>query len=147
MRPALPTATAAMKEPDSPNMGVYYSLSVHQFVDFLLRAGDIDNRIYNQETMNMGSKLHSAFQESQGNDYALLVRRAARGLRRCECASKGEGGSLGHSLRSWPTTDIAPLVDAFTIKVLLFFLLRIPTIMLCQKFRGKRLQSLSRMRV
>lgn len=51
--------------------------------------------------------------------------------------------SLGHSLRSRPITDIAPLVDAFTIKVLLFFLLRIPTIMLCQKFRGKRLQSLS----
>ena len=62
-----------MKEPDSPSMGVYYSLSVHQFVDFLLRAGDIDNRIYNQETMNMGSKLHSAFQESQGNDYLSEV--------------------------------------------------------------------------
>ena len=54
-------------------MAVYYSLSVHQFVDFLLRAGDIDNRIYNQETMGLGSKLHAAFQESQGRDYLSEV--------------------------------------------------------------------------
>ena len=42
------------------------TLSVHQLVDFLLREGDIDNRIYNQETMRLGSKLHAAFQEKQG---------------------------------------------------------------------------------
>ena len=52
---------------------LYYSLSVHQFVDFLLRQGDIDSRIYNQETMNLGSKLHSAFQAKQGNDYLSEV--------------------------------------------------------------------------
>lgn len=57
--------------------------------------------------------------------------------------ARAKEGSMGHSLCSWPTTDIAPLVDAFTIKVLLFSLLGIPIIMLCQKFRGKRLQSLS----
>lgn len=38
-------------------------------VDFLLRQGDIDNRVYNQETMKLGSKLHSAYQEAQGNSY------------------------------------------------------------------------------
>ncbi|MBQ9457292.1 MAG: hypothetical protein IJU64_02140 [Bacilli bacterium] len=54
-------------------MGVYYTLSVHQFVDFLLRAGDIDNRIYNQETMGMGTKLHAAFQAKQGRDYLSEV--------------------------------------------------------------------------
>ncbi len=47
----------------------YLSLSVHQLVDFLLRTGDIDDRIYNQETMQMGTKLHGAQQEKQGNSY------------------------------------------------------------------------------
>lgn len=49
------------------------TLSVHQLVDFLLREGDIDNRIYNQETMRLGSKLHAAFQEKQGRDYLSEV--------------------------------------------------------------------------
>ncbi len=49
------------------------SLSVHQLVDFLLREGDIDNRIYNQETMQLGSKLHSAYQKSQENTYLSEV--------------------------------------------------------------------------
>lgn len=47
----------------------YLSLSVHQLVDFLLRRGDIDDRIYNQETMQMGSKLHSEIQRKQGKEY------------------------------------------------------------------------------
>ena len=47
----------------------YLQLSVHQFVDFLFRVGDIDDRIYNQSTMQMGSKLHGAYQEKQGNSY------------------------------------------------------------------------------
>ena len=54
-------------------MALYYSLSVHQFVDFLLRSGDIDNRIYNQETMGLGSKMHAAFQAEQGKDYLSEV--------------------------------------------------------------------------
>ena len=48
---------------------VYLSLSVHQLVDFLLRAGDIDDRIYNQETMKIGTEMHSNYQKKQGNDY------------------------------------------------------------------------------
>ncbi len=44
-------------------------LSVHQLVDFLLRTGDIDNRVFNRSTMNEGSKIHSVYQESQNNDY------------------------------------------------------------------------------
>ena len=44
-------------------------LSVHQLVDFLFRSGDIDDRIYNNQTMQMGSKLHGAYQAKQGNTY------------------------------------------------------------------------------
>jgi DNA excision repair protein ERCC-2 len=47
----------------------YLSLSVHQLVDFLLRTGDIDNRVYNQETMQAGTKIHASFQKKQGRDY------------------------------------------------------------------------------
>ena len=34
------------------------NLSVHGLVDFLLRKGDIDNRIYNQSSMQEGSRIH-----------------------------------------------------------------------------------------
>ena len=47
----------------------YLSLSVHQLVDFLLRTGDIDDRIYNNETMQMGTKLHGLQQGKQGGAY------------------------------------------------------------------------------
>ena len=47
----------------------YLSLSVHQLVDFLLRPGDIDDRIFNKETMQEGSKLHSILQAKQGPSY------------------------------------------------------------------------------
>ena len=32
-------------------------LSVHQLVDFLLRKGDIDSRIYNKTSMSEGTRL------------------------------------------------------------------------------------------
>ena len=49
------------------------SLSVHALIDSLLRKGDIDNRIYNRDTMLLGSKLHAAYQEKQGNVYLSEV--------------------------------------------------------------------------
>jgi Rad3-related DNA helicase len=49
------------------------TLSVHELVDFLFRRGDIDDRIYNTETMQLGSKLHRSFQEKQGHDYLSEV--------------------------------------------------------------------------
>lgn len=52
---------------------IYRTMSVHELVDFLLRSGDIDNRIYNFETMQMGSKIHAAYQEKQGNKYLSEV--------------------------------------------------------------------------
>ena len=51
----------------------FLTLSVHDIVDFLLRKGDIDNRVYNQETMLLGTKIHAAFQKKQGNDYLSEV--------------------------------------------------------------------------
>ncbi len=55
------------------NKKIYRTISVHELVDFLLRKGDIDNRIYNLETMQMGSKLHSSYQAKQGNSYLSEV--------------------------------------------------------------------------
>lgn len=52
-------------------------LSVHQLVDFLLRSGDIDNRVFNRSSMNEGSRLHSVYQSKQSknymSEYALTV--------------------------------------------------------------------------
>lgn len=45
------------------------SLSVHQLVDFLLRTGDIDNRVYNKTTMSEGTKIHSFHQSRQSANY------------------------------------------------------------------------------
>ena len=45
------------------------SLSVHQLVDFLLRTGDIDTRVFNRSSMTEGTRIHSTYQSSQGSDY------------------------------------------------------------------------------
>ena len=46
-------------------------LSVHQLVDFLLRTGDIDNRIYNSATMQEGTLIHAMYQSRQGDNYVF----------------------------------------------------------------------------
>ena len=50
-------------------MGEPLRLSVHGLVDLLLREGDIDNRIYNADTMEVGSILHRLHQSSQKGEY------------------------------------------------------------------------------
>ena len=50
-------------------MEKYLRLSVHQLVDFLLRSGDIDNRVFNRSSMTEGSRLHTVYQAKQGSDY------------------------------------------------------------------------------
>lgn len=45
------------------------SLSVHQLVDFLLRKGNIDNRIYNRSSMLEGTRMHSFYQSNQSKGY------------------------------------------------------------------------------
>ena len=44
-------------------------LSVHQLVDFLLRSGDIDNRVFNRSSMSEGTRLHSEYQGKQSSNY------------------------------------------------------------------------------
>lgn len=44
-------------------------LSVHQLVDFLLRTGDIDNRVFNRSSQTEGSRLHSVYQSKQDKNY------------------------------------------------------------------------------
>ncbi len=45
------------------------TLSVHQLVDFLLRTGDIDNRVFNRSSMTEGSRIHASYQSKQGSEY------------------------------------------------------------------------------
>ncbi|MCR5079669.1 MAG: ATP-dependent DNA helicase [Bacilli bacterium] len=52
-----------------PDAKPYLNLSVHGLIDPLLRAGDIDDRVYNQETMETGTLLHSAYQKKQKANY------------------------------------------------------------------------------
>lgn len=44
-------------------------LSVHQLVDFLLRKGDIDDRVFNRSSMLEGTKIHSFYQGKQNENY------------------------------------------------------------------------------
>ncbi|MEG2341652.1 MAG: ATP-dependent DNA helicase [Bacilli bacterium] len=50
-------------------MNSIIKLSVHNLVDPILRTGDIDNRIFNKETMLEGSRIHSKYQKKQGSTY------------------------------------------------------------------------------
>ena len=45
------------------------TLSVHELVDFVLRTGDIDNRVFNLETMNRGTQIHGYYQAKQNDKY------------------------------------------------------------------------------
>ena len=40
------------------------ALSVHDVVDFVLRKGDLDNRIFNRSTMQTGTIMHQQYQQS-----------------------------------------------------------------------------------
>ena len=68
------TAIAKSKGKPFPNMEKRkVTLSVHGLVDTLLRRGDIDSRIYNTETMRMGTLLHAGYQKKQGKEYLAEV--------------------------------------------------------------------------
>ncbi len=45
------------------------TLSVHGLVDFVLRTGDIDNRVFNLETMTRGTQIHAYYQAKQNAQY------------------------------------------------------------------------------
>ena len=44
-------------------------LSVHNLVDFLLRKGSIDTRVFNKSSMTEGSRIHAYYQKKQGDSY------------------------------------------------------------------------------
>lgn len=44
-------------------------LSIHGLVDFLLRKGDIDSRIFNNSSMSEGSRIHLRYQKIQDGNY------------------------------------------------------------------------------
>ncbi len=48
-------------------------LSVHDFVDILLRKGDIDNRVFNTISMHEGTRLHAWYQAKQTSEYMSEV--------------------------------------------------------------------------
>lgn len=50
-------------------MAITLRLSVHNLVDFLLRSGDIDDRIFNRSTMAEGTRLHTLYQTNQIGNY------------------------------------------------------------------------------
>ena len=62
------------------------SLSVHQLVDYLFRSGDIDDRVFNSETMQEGSRLHSSYQSKQGEGYISELA--------LSCTLELEGGNI-----------------------------------------------------
>lgn len=84
---------------------IYLYLSVHELVDFLLRAGDIDSRVYNQETMSLGSKMHAAYQKKAGLAYLSEVPLEAtidRPLGQIHLQGRADGIILGEN---------APIID------------------------------------
>lgn len=93
-------------------------LSVHGLVDFLLRQGDIDNRVYNEDTMRAGTLLHAAFQEKQGNDYLREVPLKGtfeRPLGKVELEGRADGVIVGGE---YPVIDeikstVAPLEEFY----------------------------------
>ena len=50
-------------------MNYKLSLSVHDLVDFVLRTGDIDARIFNNATMLEGSRIHRYYQAKMDSNY------------------------------------------------------------------------------
>ena len=48
-------------------------LSVHELVDFVLRKGDIDSRVFNSTTMQEGTRLHNIYQSAQEEGYMKEV--------------------------------------------------------------------------
>lgn len=50
-------------------MAFVLNLSVHDIVDVLRRRGHLDNRVFNQSSMQEGTRLHALYQSEQGADY------------------------------------------------------------------------------
>lgn len=51
------------------HMQIIFHLSVHDIVDLLLRRGHLDTRIFNQSSMQEGTRLHALYQNEQKEGY------------------------------------------------------------------------------
>ncbi len=49
------------------------NLSTHALVDFVLRKGDIDTRVFNNSSMAEGTRIHLRYQQKQNGDYLSEV--------------------------------------------------------------------------
>lgn len=49
------------------------TLSVHELIDFVYHTGNIDNRVFNTETMSRGSQIHAFYQAKQNESYQAEV--------------------------------------------------------------------------
>lgn len=49
-------------------------LSIHTLVDFLLRSGDIDSRVFNNSSMVEGTRIHIRYQKMQEGNYLSEVK-------------------------------------------------------------------------
>ncbi len=100
---------------------LFLRLSVHELVDFLLRKGDIDNRIYNDETMALGSKIHASYQKKQGNEYlseVSLSETFVRELGSIKLEGRADGIILGEE---YPIIDeikssVSPLSEFYRVQ-------------------------------
>lgn len=54
-------------------MKTLITLSVHDIVDNILRSGSIDTRVFNNETMAEGTRMHKKVQELNGSSYSAEV--------------------------------------------------------------------------
>lgn len=100
---------------------IYLNLSVHDVVDFLLRKGDIDNRVYNDETMAKGNILHASFQKSQGKDYLSEVPLEATFVRpkgTIHLQGRADGIILGgpHPVIDEIKSTVAPLESFYALQ-------------------------------
>ena len=69
-------------------------LSVHGFIDLLLRKGHIDNRIFNTMSMEEGTRLHKWYQDKQGSEYfpeEYLSHTFLRGDYQIELSGRADG--------------------------------------------------------
>ena len=89
-------------------MEQFLRLSVHQLVDFLLRTGDIDNRVFNRSSMSEGSRLHSVYQAKQKDNYlAEFPLKMAFHVDEVEVILEGRAdGIIKHSEKEYVIDDI-----------------------------------------
>ncbi len=99
-------------------MSKYLTLSIHGLVDFVLRMGDIDTRVFNNASMSEGTRIHLRYQKMQSGEYLSEV--ALEGEIECEdyivkLMGRADGIILGgkHVIIDEIKSTVAPLDEFF----------------------------------